>query len=223
MKAWPGENKGLDSLNLNFSRLFVLPDDIVSFGSRYARNAAGGLPPRLVEDRSVDESGVDGVGLWMTQGAAAKDDVSCFVQPSQETVDAIEGISKQAGSRLVTLVNPQWRIADDALDVASKSGGVFGNLASFLGGKGGSLRRLEELGYQSTYILEGYVCRGGNVRLIKRFDSDWAVFAQSDDATNYIKVGTMETRPTYQDIDAMLVKGGISLKYARDIGLAPKL
>jgi hypothetical protein len=192
--------------------------------SRYSRNAGGGVVPRLQEDRSVDESGVDGVGLWITQGASPEDDVSCFVQPSQETIDAIESISSQAGSRLVALVNPQWRITDDALDTASREEGtVFGNLASFLGGKGGALRRLDAMGFEATYILEGYVCRGGNIRLIKRFDSDWGVFAENDAATDYIKVGTSKTRPTYQEVDAMLEEKGISLKYARDIGLAPKL
>lgn len=177
----------------------------------------------MQEDRSIDESGVDGIGLWITQGASPEDDVSCFVQPSQETIDAIESISDQAGKRLVTLLNPQWRIIDDALDKASRSEGVFGNLASFLGGKGGSLRRLDSMGFESTYILEGYVCRGGNIRLIKRFDSDWGVFAENDAATDFIKVGTSKTRPTYQEVDGMLEDRGISLKYARDIGLAPKL
>ena len=166
---------------------------------------------------------MDGVGLWITQGASPKDDVSCFVQPSQETIDAIESISNQAGSRLVTLMNPQWRITDDALDKASRSEGVFGNLASFLGGKGNSLRRLEELGFDNVYVLEGYVVRGGNIRIVKRFDSDWCVFAENDAATDFIKVGTSESRPMYQDIDKMLEDKGISLKYARDIGLAPKL
>jgi hypothetical protein len=108
----------------------------------YSKNVGGGVPPRLEEDRSVDESGVDGIGLWLTQGASAQDDVSCFVQPSQETIDAIESISNQAGGRLVALLNPQWRIIDDALDTASRGEGLFGNMASFLGGKGGSLRRL---------------------------------------------------------------------------------
>jgi hypothetical protein len=161
--------------------------------------------------------------LWITQGASPGDDVSCFVQPTQETVDAIESISDQAGSRLVTLMNPQWRITDDALDTASRSEGVLGSFASFLGGKGGSLRRLEALGFENTYVLEGYVVRGGNCRIVKRFDSDWCIFAENDAATDYIKVGTSESRPTYQDIDAMLEEKGISLKYARDIGLAPKL
>ena len=159
----------------------------------------------------------------MTQGAAAKDDISCFVQPTQEIIEPIETISNQAGERLVAMVNPQWRITDDALDKASRDAGVFGGIASFLGGKGGTLRRLDELGFQSTYILEGYVCRGGNIRMIKRFDSDWSVFAENDAATNYVKVGESKTRPTYQEIDAMLEAKGIQVKYARDMGLAPKL
>mmetsp|Transcript_7793 Transcript_7793/g.18784 ORF Transcript_7793/g.18784 Transcript_7793/m.18784 type:complete len:345 (+) Transcript_7793:122-1156(+) len=190
---------------------------------RFSRNGVGGVVPRLQEDRSIDESGVDGIGLWLTQGASPEDDVSCFVQPSQETVSAIESISQQAGSRLVTLMNPQWRITDDALDTASRSEGAWGTLASFLGGKGGSLRKLEELGFTNVFVMEGYVCRGGNTRMMKRFDSNWAVFAENDAGTEFIKVGTSESRPTYQDIDAMLEEKGVALKYARDIGLAPKL
>lgn len=190
---------------------------------RYSRNAGGGVVPRLQEDRTVDESGVDGIGLWLTQGSSPDDDVSCFVQPSQETVGAIESISGQAGDRLVSLVNPQWRITDDALDKASRSEGALGTIASFLGGKGGSLRRLDDLGFSQVFVAEGYVCRGGNVRLMKRFDSDWAVFAENDAGTEFLKVGSSATRPTYQDVDAMLEEKGVALKYARDIGLAPKL
>lgn len=190
---------------------------------RYSRNAGGGVVPRLREDRSIDETGVDGMGLWMSEGSSSADDVCCFVQPSQETVNSIGSISKAAGKdRLVVIMNPQWRITDDALDSASRSEGVFGSLASFLGGKGGSIRRLEEMGFESTYIIEGYVCKGGNIRLLKRFDSKWNVFAENDAGTDYILVGTSDTRPTYQDVDKMLDDKGITLKYARDMGLAPK-
>ena len=101
----------------------------------------------------------------------------------QETVDAIEKISKEAGDRLVVMVNPQWRQVDDALDSASKNGGVFGSLAGFLGGKGGSLRRLDENGFKSVLSIEGYICKGRNVRLVKRFDSDWVIFAENDGET----------------------------------------
>ena len=203
-----------------------LTNQLINNDSRYTRNAAGGVVPRLQEDRSFDESGVDGVGLWLTQGTTASEDVSVFVQPNQESVDGIESISKQAGpNRLVALINPQWRIVDDALDVASrKTDSVFGKFASFLGGKGNSLRRLEEeMGFENVYVLEGYVCRGGNIRLIKRFDTDWYVFAENDAGTDYIEVGSSVQRPTYQECDEMLDDNDISFKYARDIGLAPKL
>lgn len=184
----------------------------------------GGVPARILEDRSIDESGVDGCGIVMAQSSvSAKDDISCFVQPTQEVIRSIESISTQAGERMVMLVNPQWRNIDDALDTASKSGGIFGSFASFLGGKGGVLNKLDDLGYQNTFCIEGYVCKGGNIRLVKQFDSDWVVFAENDSMTDFVRVGTSKTRPTYQDCDKMLDDKGISLKYARDIGLAPKL
>lgn len=228
------EDAALDTQNL----ILVPPDETWQGGIMQLYRAAsptckeilrrysptpGGVPPKMIEDRSVDESGVDGVGLWISQSSAPADDVSCFVQPTQETVGAIESISEQAGDRLVVLMNPQWRNVDDALDAASKGDGIFGNIASFLGGKGGSLKRLEEMGFQNTFTLEGYVCKGGNVRLVKRFDSDWGVFAENDSGTGFIRVGTSEARPSYQAVDKMLDDNGISLKYARDIGLAPKI
>ena len=40
---------------------------------------------------------------------------------------------------------------------------------------------------------------------------------------SYIRIGESKSRPSYQDVEKMLDDKGISLKYARDIGLAPKL
>ena len=208
-----------------------------------------GVPAKIYENRDVDESGVDGVGLLYTQTGSvsetsstsnnrgnggffgnavtlptlAKDDMSVFVQPSQESVDVIEELSMSAGSSLIALLNPQWRNVDDALDVASKENNLFGQFASFLGGKGSSLRRLDELEFRSSFTLEGYVCKGGNIRLIKRFDSDWVVFAENDSGDEYVRVGTSVERPMYQDVDKMLDEAGVGYKYARDLGLAPKL
>jgi hypothetical protein len=85
------------------------------------------------------------------------------------------------------------------------------------------LRKLDALGYRPTYTLEGYVCKGGNVRLIKRYDSDWVVFAENDDGTKFARVGSMKDRPTYQDVEKMLDDEGVGYKYARDLGMAPKL
>jgi hypothetical protein len=212
-----------------------------------------GVPPKIVEDRSIDESGVDGLGLLYTQiGSSSgtlveekkedkgfgffgesftlpklsQSDMCVFVQPSQEIIDSIETLSTQNAASsppLIALLNPQWRNVDDALDSASKNDNVFGAFASFLGGKGNSLRRLDSLGYQNTYTLEGYVCKGGNIRLLKRFDSDWIVFAENDTGDKWVRVGQAVARPTYQDVEKMLNDKGVGYKYARDLGLAPKL
>ncbi len=72
-------------------------------------------------------------------------------------------------------------------------------------------------------ILFLNIKKGGNVRLMKRFDSDWVAFAENDSETDFVRLGDMMTRPSYQDVEKMLDDKGISLKYARDIGLAPKL
>ncbi len=145
----------------------------------------GGVPPTILEDRSIDTSNVDGVGIFQSQVPNnPSKDICCFAQPLQESISVIESICEQAGKdRLVLILNPQWRSVDDALDAASKQGGIMGSFASFLGGKGNSLKRLEELGFDTVYSIEGYVCKGGNVRLMKRFDSDWIVFAENDSET----------------------------------------
>ena len=85
------------------------------------------------------------------------------------------------------------------------------------------LKRLDELQYKQSFTLEGYVCKGGNIRLIKRFDSDWNVFAENDSGDQYVRVGNMAERPTYQECEKMLDDKGVGYKYARDLGMAPKL
>lgn len=172
-----------------------------------------GVPPRIVEDRSIDESGVDGIGLLKAE--LGEEAANCFVQPSQETIDYVDSAAKKPG--LVLLFNPQWRLTDDAFDKASREGGIFGQMASFLGGKGGTLKRLDEMGFESVYSLEGYVCRGYNIRMVKRFDSDYVVFCENNG--KYSRVGTKSTRPTYQEVEQMLVDLGYGFKYAQDIGI----
>lgn len=62
----------------------------------------GGVPPQIIEDRSIDVSEVDGVGIFQSQvpNNPAKD-ICCFVQPLQETVNVIESICEQAGKKKV--------------------------------------------------------------------------------------------------------------------------
>lgn len=178
-----------------------------------------GLTEKITEDRSIDDSGVDGVSLLSTPSW------QCFVQPTQEVVSDYVLAAAAAGSRPTILINPQWRQVDDALDTASQGeeGGFLSGLASFLGGKGNTLKQLQQAGFEPTYTLEGYVCRGANVRLMQVLESDWQVFCERDNEESFVKVGTCETRPTYQQVEEMLNDSGIGYKYARDMGLESKL
>ena len=105
----------------------------------------------MVETR-LDVSGVDGEALWSSQCASPADDVSILVQPSVEVEGAIKQVCDSAGNRLVVMVNPQYRESDDTLDYISKSGGLFSNLAGFLGGKAKFVKMLDdEIGFVDTF------------------------------------------------------------------------
>lgn len=173
------------------------------------------MPPRIQEDRSIDESGVDGVSVLRCDNNNDQT-ISCFIQPSQETVeDFVDAQAQKPG--LVVLLNPQWRVTDDWFDGVSKTDdGWFGKVAGFLGGKGNTLRRLAELDFESVYNLEGYVCRGWNVRMIKRFDSDYFVYADEENG-NYKQVGTKPERPTYQEVEKMLDAAGFGFRYTEGL------
>lgn len=180
-----------------------------------AKLSESGVSPKLVEDRTVDESGVDGVGLWSTESSSSDSSIRCFVQPSTESIDYVESENKED---LVVLVNPQWRSTDDWFDGVSKQDTLFGKMATFLGGKGGVLKQLEEMDYENVYTFEGYICRGYKIRLLKRFDSDWGVFCEQ--GNGFMKVGTVEDeRPSYQQVEKFLDDAGIGFKYAEQMML----
>jgi Domain of unknown function (DUF1995) len=186
------------------------------------QNKNQGIPSRIREDRSVDESGVDGVGFITTDDQS----ISCWVQPTQENVDDfIKTAQRVKDAEIAMILNPQWRQVDDALDSASQNSAnpFLQGLANFLGGKGAVLQRCADVGYTPVYSLEGYVCKGANVRLIQTFQQEWDVYVERDDLESYIPIGTSKTRPTYQSVEEMMTKSDIGYKYARDIGLQPKL
>lgn len=203
-------------MELYFAITPVVQDFLRALAPRLA-----GVPARLVEQR-LDSSGVDGESLWMAQAGDAKDDVSVLVQPSVETASAIEQVCESAGSRLVLMVNPQYRETDDTLDYIAKSGGVFGKVATFLGGKGAFVQRLAELGFQDTFSLQQYVIRGTEVKYYKSYPSDWQIFVTGDD-DEPIFLGSSPERPDYNRIDEVLESNGVAAKYSRDLDLQPKL
>jgi hypothetical protein len=191
---------------------------------RSLSNDVAGVPLRIMEDRTIDESGVDGIGIIAT----ADQSIVCYVQPTQEIVDEyVNAALQEAKERVLVLLNPQWRQVNDALDEASTSNTnpFLSSFASFLGGKGNTLKRIKEAGYVPVYTLEGYVCRGANVRLLQMGynNTEYNVYVERDDYESYLPIGTCPERPTYQQVDAMLQNANIGYKYARDIGLQPKL
>ncbi len=46
---------------------------------------------------------------------------------------------------------------------------------------------------------------------------------RGDYTSYYVELGQSVERPRYQNVEAMLDEKGISYKYARDLGMAPKL
>ena len=192
---------------------------------RSVSNTVAGVPLRIVEDRTIDESGVDGIGTISTSDQS----IVCYVQPTQEIVDEYvnAALQPQKQEQLLILLNPQWRQVNDALDEASTSNTnpFLSSFASFLGGKGNTLKRIKEAGYVPVYTLEGYVCRGANVRLLQMGYNTtvYNVYVERDDNVSYLPIGSWPERPTYQQVDTMLQNANIGYKYARDIGLQPKL
>ena len=192
---------------------------------RSLSNSIAGVPPRIVEDRTIDESGVDGIGVISTSDQS----IVCYVQPTQEIVDEYVNAALQQSRKdqLLVLLNPQWRQVNDALDEASTSNTnpFLSSFASFLGGKGNTLKRIKEAGYVPVYTFEGYVCRGANVRLLQMGwnNTIYNVYVERDDNVSYLPIGSCPERPTYQQVDTMLQNANIGYKYARDIGLQPKL
>ena len=68
--------------------------------------------------------------VWFAQSKEPKDDSIALVQPSSERLPQIRQFGKDAGSRLLLLVNPQWKERDDPLDALSRKGGVLGALGA---------------------------------------------------------------------------------------------
>uniref|UniRef100_A0A7S2HIP4 DUF1995 domain-containing protein n=1 Tax=Octactis speculum TaxID=3111310 RepID=A0A7S2HIP4_9STRA len=178
---------------------------------------------RLTEQR-LDKSGVDGESLWTSECASARNDVSAFVQPSSEQLGNIKAVCASAGpERLVMMVNPQYRDADDTLDyIASNGGGLFSAVAGFLGGKASFVNELDDLGFVSTFILEQYVIRGSELKYFLAYPSKWQIYITGDEGEP-IFLGESTTRPDYNKIDDLLQENKIAVKAARDLKQAPKL
>mmetsp|Transcript_33000 Transcript_33000/g.83279 ORF Transcript_33000/g.83279 Transcript_33000/m.83279 type:complete len:339 (-) Transcript_33000:276-1292(-) len=208
---WPG----------GIMQLFFACSPITRAFLRRLSSTAGGVGAKCTEQR-LDESGVDGVSLWTAQAEKAADDMSAFCQPNGETLDAVEQVCKSAGPRLVLMINPQWRETMDSYDELGNKEGLIGAFGRFLGGTTGDRQRVADLGFKDTYLIQEYVVRGDDCRIVKSYPyPDWYAYT-SDDDEKLVCLGKQKSRPTYQDISDMFEEKGVAMKWAREAGIGKK-
>eukprot|EP00961_Rhodomonas_salina_P293741 3933993-Rhodomonas_salina.5 len=83
----------------------------------------------------------------------------------------------------------------------------------------GARKEVSDLGFEDTYLIQQYVVRGDDCQIIKAFPyPNWVVYTSTDDGKK-VMLGEQATRPTYQDIEALLEAKGVSAKWAREAGL----
>lgn len=140
------------------------------------------LPPTIKEQDIWD---FDGSALHTAEAAAgANGDVQALVLPNTDIkyVRDIETIDKAMGKRLFLLINPFWRNLD--------SWGI--NLLS-----PGAKKKAEEVifnkGYDETYSLLRFSCRGEECVALKAYPYDWQLFAYREDENVVIGGQMMET------------------------------
>ena len=124
------------------------------------------LPPTIKEQDIWD---FDGSALVTAEAkAGANGDVQAMVFANTDTkyIKDIETIDAAMGERLFLLVNPFWRNLD--------SWGV--NLLAW-----GAKKKAEEIifnrGYDETYCVIRFSCRGEEVVALKAYPYDWQIFA----------------------------------------------
>lgn len=104
-------------------------------------------------------------------------------------------------------------------DELGKKEGFLGAIGNFLGGTSGTRQQIADLGFEDTYLIEQFVVRGDDVRIVKCYPyPEWYAYTENDGGKVTL-LGTSKTRPTYQQISDMFEKKGVAMKWAREAGL----
>lgn len=140
------------------------------------------LPPTIKEQDIWD---FDGSALITAEAkAGANGDVQAMVLPNTDVkyTNDIEAIDKAMGKRLFLLVNPFWRNLE--------SWGI--NLLA-PGAKKKAKEIIFDKGYDETYSLLRFSCRGEECVALKAYPYDWQLFAYREDENNVFAGAAMET------------------------------
>jgi hypothetical protein len=109
--------------------------------------------------------------------------------------------------------------AAHSYDELGKKEGFLGAIGNFLGGTSGTRQQIADLGFEDTYLIEQFVVRGDDVRIVKCYPyPEWYAYTENDGGKVTL-LGTSKTRPTYQQISEMFEEKGVAMKWAREAGL----
>jgi Domain of unknown function (DUF1995) len=140
------------------------------------------LPPTIKEQDIWD---FDGSSLITAEAkAGANGDVQALVLPNTDVkyINDIAAIDEAMGQRLFLLINPFWR------DLSS-----WGINLLAPGAKKKAQEVIFDKGYNETYSLLRFSCRGEECVALKAYPYDWQLYAYREDENNYIGGIPMET------------------------------
>ena len=140
------------------------------------------LPP-TIKDQDIWD--FDGSSLITAEAkAGANGDVQAMVFPNTDVkyTNDIEAIDKAMGKRLFLLVNPFWRNLE--------SWGI--NILA-PGAKKKAKEIIFDKGYDETYSLLRFSCRGEECVALKAYPYDWQIYAYREDEDNIFAGAAMET------------------------------
>lgn len=140
------------------------------------------LPPTIKEQDIWD---FDGSSLITAEAkAGANGDVQALVLPNTDVkyINDIGDIDQAMGKRLFILINPFWR------DLSS-----WGINLLAPGAKDKAKEVIFDNGYNETYSLLRFSCRGEECIALKAYPYDWQLYAYREDYDNYMGGVAMET------------------------------
>jgi Domain of unknown function (DUF1995) len=140
------------------------------------------LPPNIKEQDIWD---FDGSALITAEAqAGANGDVQAMVLPNTDTkyTNDIATIDKAMGKRLFLLVNPFWRNLDSwGINLLAPNAKKLAKQVIF------------DKGYNATYSLLRFSCRGEECVALKAYPYDWQLYAYREDDTSYIGGRAVQT------------------------------
>ena len=155
---------------------------------------------RMVTDQVLNAE--DACGLILAQGAEPAQDAACVLFAGCDHLDDLAKVDAMVSSRLLCLLNPQFRRLDD-----------FG-----LWQRGKAKETYFEKDYQVTFAFEELACRGEDVKIIGEYGIGWRAFVLLDDNDRDgipLHEGHLPERPEYRWLEDQINEQHPQPRWAR--------